>query len=130
MQREEAINLLPAAVRQIQMDLEQLLYAYETDVRFPDVSGMEHLQMLMTRSTLEEKKGGLNAEQKERLAIADEQLIRQIGQFYVAIKRIADLSAWRKKQDAPISHWWWYLDVLTHVPSSLRQETAAAEAFG
>ena len=30
--------------------IEKDLSAYEADVEFPDVSGMEHLQMLMTRS--------------------------------------------------------------------------------
>ena len=32
--------------------LNDLLTAYEVDVRFPDVSGMEHLDMLLTRSKL------------------------------------------------------------------------------
>lgn len=35
-------------------ELNDLLTAYEVDVRFPDVSGMEHLDMLLTRSALAE----------------------------------------------------------------------------
>lgn len=106
-------------------DLEQLLFAYEVDVRFPDVSGMEHMQMLMTRSKLEESKDILDAEQREHLASADQQLVQQSSQFYAAIKQIANLEAWRNHEQAPGSHWWWYLDVLAYVRPSLRLETAA-----
>ncbi len=45
-------------------DVEQLLSAYEVDVDFPDVSGMEHLQMLSTRSQLCKAEGELNSEQR------------------------------------------------------------------
>ena len=33
-------------------ELEKLLSAYEVDVQFPDVSGFEHLDMLLTRSKI------------------------------------------------------------------------------
>ncbi len=33
-------------------EINDLLTAYEVDVRFPDVSGMEHLDMLLNRSEL------------------------------------------------------------------------------
>ena len=95
-------------------ELEKLLLAYETDVRFPDVSGMEHLDMLLTRTKIEEHKGRLRQEQRERLVTADQKLVQQSDQFYVAISQVADLTAWRDKVHAPVSHWWWYLDVLAH----------------
>jgi hypothetical protein len=109
-------------------ELESLVFAYETGVRFPDVSGMEHLDMLLTRSRLEKARKDLNIEQKERLATADQVLARDSDRFYAAIKQIADLELWRNHEKAPASHWWWYLDVLAHVRPSLRLE--AAEVFG
>ena len=95
-------------------ELEKLLLAYETDVRFPDVSGMEHLDMLLTRTKIEEHKGRWSPEQRERLTTADQQLVQQSCQFYTAIRQVADLNAWRNNVGASASHWWWYLDVLAH----------------
>ena len=101
-------------------ELEELLTHYETDVRFPDVSGMEHLDMLITRSNIAEHKDGLNSEQLARLADADQLLLRNAAQFHRAIQTIADLTAWRDEANASPDHWWWYLDVLTSVPQSLQ----------
>lgn len=98
------------------MELEKLLTQYETDVRFPDVSGMEHLDMFLTRSRLAELKDGLSAEQAARLADADQWLLHNAGQFYRAILAVADLTAWREDAGVSPDHWWWYLDVLTNVP--------------
>lgn len=97
-----------------QAELEKLLFAYETDVQFPDVSGMEHLDMLLTRTKIEENKGCLSQKQRERLATADQTLLQQSNQFYTAIRQVVDLTAWREQVEASPSHWWWYLDVLAH----------------
>lgn len=97
-------------------DLERLLTQYETDVRFPDVSGMEHLDMLLTRSRIAEHKDDLTAGQSARLADADLQLLHAAARFNRAILAVADLTAWREDSGAPPDHWWWYLDVLTNVP--------------
>ena len=94
--------------------LEKILLAYETDVRFPDVSGMEHLDMLLTRSKIQENLSDLTLEQQTRLAIADELLVRQSNSFYAAIREIADLAAWRENAEATPNHWWWYLDVIAY----------------
>ncbi len=96
-----------------------MITAFEVDVRFPDVSGMEHLDMLLTRSELAraEHDGQLNNEQRLRLAEADRILLEQVERFYGSIKQIADLESWRRQEDAPPEHWWWYLDVLAQVPS-------------
>jgi hypothetical protein len=100
----------------------RLFLAYETDMRFPDVSGMEHLDTLLTRTKIEEHKSRLTQEQRERLVTADQNLVQQSSQFYEAIRSGADLTAWRKNVDAPASYWWWYLDVLAYawpcMPSS------------
>jgi hypothetical protein len=101
-------------------ELEGLLTQYETDVRFPDVSGMEHLDMLITRSTIADRKDELNREQLARLADADQLLLRSAAQFNRAIHAIADLASWRDDVNVSPDHWWWYLDVLTSVPQSLQ----------
>jgi hypothetical protein len=53
-------------------EIEILLAGYEADVDIPDVSGMEHVQMLMTRSKLYELESNLTAVQKQRLLAADQ----------------------------------------------------------
>jgi hypothetical protein len=100
--------------------LESLLAAFETDVRFPDTSGMEHFDMLLSRTKLENNKQLLTVEQKERLAVADEQMARQLDSFYAAIVQVADLADWREKINPPATHWWWYLDVLSYARPSLQ----------
>lgn len=99
--------------------IDDTIMAYVVDVRFPDVSGMEHLDMLLKRSELAraEKDGQLDDEQRLRLAEADLILLEQVERFYGSIKQIADLESWRRQEDAPPEHWWWYLDVLAQVPS-------------
>ena len=110
------------------IELENLLIAYEMDVRFPDVSGMEHLDMLLTRTRIEEDKNDLTEEQNKRLVLADEQLLQQSGRFYSAIQQVADLTAWRQKIDVPSTQWWWYLDVITFAWPRLRLEMQYAIA--
>jgi hypothetical protein len=72
---------------------DQLVAAYEVDVRFPDVSGIEHLEMLRTRSDIARGETHLTAEQRARLAEADKLLLQQAHRFYQAIQRIADLES-------------------------------------
>ncbi len=95
---------------------ESLITAYEVDVRFPDVSGMEHLEMLLTRSRIAQVEATLTAEQRDRVQAADRELIHQAARFYAAIRRIADLADWRARENASPAEWWWYLDILAHLP--------------
>ena len=113
-----------------QTAINDLLTAYEVDVRFPDVSGMEHLDMLLTRSTLAQAADDhtLTVQQRVRLAEADRVLASQAGRFYQAIRRIADLEAWRQQEGAPPEQWWWYLDVLAQAPLVATAEFTAIAA--
>lgn len=108
--------------------LEPFLAAYETDVRFPDTSDMEHFDMLLSRTKLEKNRQLLTAEQKDRLAAADEQMARQLDVFCAAIAAIADLGEWREAISPPATHWWWYLDVLTHARPCLQAMVAQQPA--
>jgi hypothetical protein len=107
--------------------INDLLTAYEVDVRFPDVSGMEHLDMLLMRSQLAgaERSQRLTPEQTRRLAEADRILASQARRFYQAIHRIADLKVWRQQENAQPHEWWWYLDVLAQAPTATQVEPAA-----
>lgn len=100
--------------------INDLLNSYEVDVRFPEVSGMEHLDMLLVRSQLAqaEHSNELTTEQTRRLAEADRVLALQAGRFYQAISRIADLEAWRLQEHVSPQEWWWYLDVLAQSPAT------------
>lgn len=106
-------------------DYEKLIAAYEVDVRFSDVSGMEHLEMLARRSEIAEGEHELTEEQRGRLHTADRVLVQQARRFHRAIRQIADLEAWRCEEDVPASHWWWYLDVLTELSSTVVKELAS-----
>ena len=98
--------------------IEEKLSAYEVDVGFPHVSGMEHLQMLMTRSELRRVGDLLTTEQQVRLANADQKLLQHSQQFHQAIQSIADLTSLRETETGVTpEHWWWYLDVLAQLPS-------------
>lgn len=101
------------------MIYDELVTAYEMDVRFPEVSGMEHLDMLLTRSEIARIEPHLSDALSARLLQADRLLMSQVRQFYAAIREIADLASWRRSEFAPITHWWWYLDVLANLPVSL-----------
>jgi hypothetical protein len=99
-------------------EIEKLLSDYEVDVDFPDVSGMEHIQMLMARSKLQELETNLNDIQKRRLSAADQKLLKQAGIFFETIQTIADLSQWRQTKGITAEQWWWYLDVLAKLPKN------------
>ncbi len=97
--------------------IERLLNAYEVDVLFPDVSGMEHLNMLQIRSDLAQNEAMLSEEQRQRLMAADRMLVSQADRFFESIRRIADLAAWREEEGVTPEHWWWYLDVIVRLPA-------------
>jgi hypothetical protein len=94
---------------------EELIAAYEADVQFPDVSGMEQLDMLMTRSEIAQNELHLSDEERKRVLNADRLLLQQARQFYESIQSIADLASWRRDESVPATHWWWYLDVIVQL---------------
>ncbi|MBS1250118.1 MAG: hypothetical protein MAG431_01708 [Chloroflexi bacterium] len=98
------------------MNYKELIASYETDVQFPEVSGMEHLEMLMTRSDIAKNESHLSNEERRRVLKADKVFLRQAEQFYRSIQSIADLSSWRRDENVPATHWWWYLDVIVQLP--------------
>lgn len=96
--------------------MNDLLQSYVVDTQFPEVSGIEHLQMLRRRSELAELEGRLSREERCQLAEADARLAAHAAEFLVELSRFVDLAQERRRIQIYPSHWWWYLDVLVHAP--------------
>jgi len=99
--------------------MNKLLEHYTVDVDFPEVSGLEHLEMLQIRDKIFEIESTLSAAEKELLARADQRLIEQAVQFYEELSRFIDFEQRRQTHQIPVARWWWYLDVLAQLPQSL-----------
>jgi hypothetical protein len=104
----------------------ELIATYEVDVQCPDVSGMEHLEMLMTRSEISRNELHLSGEERERILNADKVLLENARQFYESIQAIADLDSWRRDENVPPTHWWWYLDVIVKLPMRIEMSTKSS----
>lgn len=96
--------------------MNDLLERYTVAVEHPGVSGFEHLEMLMVRDKLAEQETRLRPEEQAQLETADRRLIAQAADFHAELSRITGLEYERRQRGVPSSHWWWYLDVLAHLP--------------
>ena len=93
------------------------LKLYLVAVEHPEVSGFEQLEMLLVRDQLAEQESLLTAEEKAQLAIADQRLIERANKFYTELARITNLKSERQHRQPDPRQWWWYLDVLTYLPT-------------
>lgn len=96
--------------------MNRLLVHYCVDVQHPEVSGAEHLEMLQIRDRLAELESTLTSEEQETLAEADRVLVERSAAFYQELLRFLDLAAYRREHSIPPTRWWWYLDVVSHLP--------------
>ena len=69
----------------------------------------------------------LSDEERERVANADKALLQNAGQFYDSIRAIADLASWRRDENVPPTHWWWYLDVIVKLPMPVEMPTKSSQ---
>ena len=106
--------------------MNRLLAHYCVDVHHPDVSGAEHLEMLQIRDRLAELEPTLTSKEQEALAEADRVLVEQAAAFYQELLRFLDLAIYRRDHGIPPARWWWYLDVVSHLPP-LKDETPDVE---
>jgi len=97
--------------------MNRLLENYQVDVEFPDVSGIEHWQMLKTRSELAKVEQQLTASERRVLAEADRKLARDAERFFAELSRFVDLAEERRRRKPGPNEWWWYLDILVQVPA-------------
>ena len=94
------------------------LARYLVAVEHPEVSALEHIDMLMVRDRLAEQESSMSLRDKRRLKAADQRLLEQAAAFQSELARITSLEVERKRRQPPPQHWWWYLDVLTALPRS------------
>lgn len=108
--------------------MNKYLKNYLVAVESPEVSGFEHLEMLLVRDKLADQEMLLTTEQRALLAAADERLLEQLLAFYQELCRITNLRSERQRRKPSPERWWWYLDVLLSVPTRPRyaQQLAAA----
>ncbi|MEG4318999.1 MULTISPECIES: hypothetical protein [unclassified Microcoleus] len=97
-----------------------MLNKYCVSVKFPDVSGAEHLEMLQIRDRLAEIESDLSEAEKTLLIKGDRQLIENVNDFYRELSCFVNLADIRKAEAIPPRRWWWYLDVLVFLPISLK----------
>jgi hypothetical protein len=96
--------------------MNKLLEHYMTSVEFPEVSGLEHLEMLQIRDKLFELEATLSDGEKEALNKADRRLVERVAEFHKGLSRFINFEQRRQAQQIPATHWWWYLDVLAQLP--------------
>jgi hypothetical protein len=97
--------------------MNQLLQNYLVDVEYPEVSGIEQLQMLKRRSELVEVEHTLSLAEKKSLAEADRKLALQADKVLAELSRFVNLENERERLQPQANEWWWYLDVLVRAPA-------------
>lgn len=97
--------------------MNELLHNYVVDVEYPEVSGIEHLQLLETRSQLARIELTLSAAERQALVDADRKLASQADKFLTELSRFVDLTEERKRRQPLSTEWWWYLDILVRAPA-------------
>lgn len=103
--------------------MNRLLQHYLIAVESPEVSGFEHLDMLMLRDKLVEQNEQLTARERALLVAADRRLFEQASVFDAALSQVTSLAYERSQRNPPPSHWWWYLDVVAGVPKAVQRAT-------
>lgn len=85
-------------------------------MKYPEVSGAEHLKILKLRDKLAELEVTLTSEEQESLAEADRTLAEWAAAFHSAFQPFLDLTEHRREHMIPSERRWWYVDAVRHVP--------------
>jgi hypothetical protein len=100
--------------------MNNLLNIYNISLDYPEVSGAEQLELLMIRDQIAELETQLSEEERQTLSAADQKLIKNAKIIEQELSQFINLANYRKQEDIPPQKWWWYLDVLSHLPIFLR----------
>ena len=110
--------------------MNELLQSYLIDTEHLNVSGIEYLQTLRTRSQLATLESGLTPEEQRALAEADQRVASHASELAAELSRFVDMVEERQRLQPRPAEWWWYLDVLaqapTFPPSSRQPEAVTA----
>lgn len=98
--------------------MNNLLNIYNISLDYPEVSGAEQLELLMIRDQIAELETQLSSTEKQILSEADQKLIKNAKIIEQEISQFINLPNYRKKENILPQKWWWYLDVLIHLPTS------------
>jgi hypothetical protein len=82
--------------------------------------------MLQIRDRIAELEPTLTSKEQEALAEADRALVEHAAAFYQELQRFLDLTSYRRDHGIPPARWWWYLDVVIHLPP-IKDETSDVE---
>ena len=102
--------------------MNDLLQNYLIDTQYPDISGIEHLQMLRNRSKLAELEANLTSDEPQELVAAD--LVFHAKKFFAELSRFIELADERRRLGISREQWWWYLDIIAQLPSDVIKEPA------
>jgi hypothetical protein len=83
-------------------------------LQHPEVSGFELLEYLDVRSRLALQEPLLSQGDRTRVEAIDRQFLRNAPLLLERITDVCDLTEMRQKARTLPSHWWWYLDEITH----------------
>jgi hypothetical protein len=97
--------------------MNDLLKNYLIDTQYPDVSGIEHLQMLRNRSKLAEMEATLTSDERQQLVAADLVLVFHAKKFLAELSRFIELADERRRLGISRKQWWWYLDIIAQLPT-------------
>ncbi|ANV84721.1 hypothetical protein AWQ21_10215 [Picosynechococcus sp. PCC 7003] len=101
-----------------------LLKFYADSLDYPEVSGAELLELLTIRDQLAQLIDRFNALDQTLLLKADLKLLLNASVIYPEISRFINLETYRKENQITPEKWWWYIDVLDHLPLSSLQTAA------
>ena len=105
------------------------LERYCLEVKDLGASGPEHLQMLHRRDELAESETTLSPQEQASLAEADRLLLQHATALVVELSLCIDLAKQRREQNIPPSRWWWYLDVISHLPLEAKDARECLEVL-
>lgn len=104
--------------------MNKLLNIYHLSLDYPNVSGAEHLELLAIRDQIAELEVDLKEEEQKKLSEADRKLILNAPLLYQELSRFINLADYRKNHNISSEKWWWYLDVLSYIPTYLTSTVA------
>jgi len=83
-------------------------------LQHPEVSGFELIEYLDVRSKVALQEPLMNQGEKSKAEAADRLFLRNAQIMLERIQEVSDLATVRQKTRVLPSHWWWYLDEITH----------------
>ncbi len=97
--------------------MNKLLNIYNLSLDYPNVSGAEQLELLTIRDQIALLETKFNTEEQNTLLKADQKLLIHATEIYQELSHFISLSDYRKQHNISPQKWWWYLDVLSYLPT-------------